>query len=130
MSSVESKYFDYAVSAFDLNNYLPIHTFEKKENDQNYKSFPEELMMNLNPEEHLLEKEKIRLFIKLSKEAQQIVSIIVDCPEEIMQAMGYKIKRESISLHSIKKYFKWPNKKYDDAIQEVISYTVQLEEIL
>lgn len=113
------KYFDYALQAYDMNNYIPVQSFELVGKSQ----YPEELTIQINPEEALLISESQKVFQSLSKEAKQIIEIIVDCPQEIKEALGYKRDR-AITMRRIKKYFKrvWGKSKYEKVMEEVIVY--------
>jgi len=113
------KYFDYALQAYDMNNYVPIQSFEFNGKSQ----YPRELTIRVNPEEALLISESQKVFQSLSKEAKQIIEIIVDCPQEIKEALGYK-KDHMITMRRIKKYFKrvWGKSKYEKVMEEVIAY--------
>jgi len=91
------KYFDYALQAYDMNNYVPIQSFEFNGKSQ----YPRELTIRVNPEEALLISESQKVFQSLSKEAKQIIEIIVDCPQEIKEALGYK-KDHMITMRRIK----------------------------
>jgi hypothetical protein len=113
------KYFDYALQAYDMNNYVPIQSFGFNGKSQ----YPRELTIRVNPEEALLISESQKVFQSLSKEAKQIIEIIVDCPQEIKEMLGYK-KDCMITMRRIKKYFKriWGKNKYEKVIEEVIVY--------
>jgi transposase len=123
----EKKWVDDAITALDSNNYVPMQSFESKEQD--FKALPKELVNFEDPEALLAEKERHVILTLLSKEAQQVVEIITECPQEILEAMGYKNKKETIGLSAIKRYFKWPDKKYNRVINEVATYTTQLENL-
>ncbi len=118
------KYFDYALQAYDMRNYVPIQSFIEKS------EYPEELTIRVNPEEALLIGESQRMFQSLSKEAKQIIEIIVDCPQEIKEVLGYKKDCQMITMRPIKRYFKriWGKRKYERIMEEITIYAGGLNE--
>ena len=118
------KYFDYALQAYDMKNYVPIESFTEKT------EYPEELTIRVNPEEALLIGESQRMFQSLSKEAKQIIEIIVDCPQEIKEVLGYKKDCQMITMRPIKRYFKriWGKRKYERIMEEITVYAGGLNE--
>ena len=111
------KYFDCALQAYDVNNYVPIQSFSEKS------EYPRELTIGINPEEALLINESQKMFQNLSKEAKQLIEIIIDCPQEVKEALGYKTDRP-ITIRRIKKYFEntWGRVKYKRTMEEVMTY--------
>ena len=120
------KYFDYALQAYDMRNYIPIQSLDLAGKSE----YPKELTIRVTPEEALLISESQKMFQSLSKEAKQIIEIIVDCPQEIKEVLGYKRDRQVITMRPIKRYFErmWGKRKYERIMEEVTIYAGGLNE--
>ncbi|NCN87237.1 hypothetical protein GW932_05375 [archaeon] len=69
--------------------------------DHSNPNIAEEIANRENPEKLLLRKEKIT---KMSKEAQEIVRIIINAPQEMIDMIS--LNRDHISSMDLKKYLK------------------------
>ena len=79
----------------------------------------------LNPEEYAIKKD---LFAKLSDEAREVVSIVVECPAEILSLVTTP-KTGKLSKNKIKKYFEvtWRSKFIvSEVLNELREYAKQL----
>lgn len=83
---------DYALAAFDLNNYLPIHLPET-----------ERMCPFVNsPEYELIVRERYAL---LSNEAQEMIDIILNPPDEFQRQLEIK-NRSTISQGKLTEYLR------------------------
>lgn len=77
-----------ALAVYDLNNFVSLNSLDNLEK-KFVKEIEEEIASQDNPESLLIEKDldnkKEDLFKNLSQEAQEVISIIIDCPGELSE---------------------------------------------
>lgn len=119
-------FFEDAINALNINNYIPIQIYETTETS-NYREMPCELMTQNSPEDLLIEKETVSLLNKISNEAKTIIKIITDTPEEMKECLGLK-KSKCPSPRRIIAFAEkqWGKKKARVIMNEVATYVVQV----
>jgi hypothetical protein len=80
------------------------------------------LKCHISPEDMVIEKD---LFENLSEEAQYIISLIFDMPDDLTTIILEKKKQKWPTIATIKKYLKskgWKYCKYSKALKEISSF--------
>lgn len=132
-SSDGDKYFDAALNAWDFNNYLSIHKFESRMDNERF-LLPIELRETLDPELIFLmrqaEKRQEEIYETLSQEAKDLINLILERPEEISNTLGFA-KNRKLTVNRIAMYIKKKlgKKQTTFLLNEIATYATVLESL-
>ena len=128
--------FEKAYQAFNADNYISIDSFIKSEEGY-FRNLEAELIDTDNPESLFAEKETIEkiisLYKSLSQEAKEIVTIIIDCPSDLLHIFALQDGSKRISIRKIETFIRkeWKERLIVRAVmEEILDFSLSVKWIL